>query len=262
MAVADTKSMARWALFVPLAILFASFLGAAVSPNDASAHGHGSARARSGQRTIVIGFLGGYVSRNSPIRSEVKMAKRLKADYPDTALVETFENRHVDAAYKEILKFISGSDDGKLSEEQKRHARVVIYGHSWGGWATVALARKLDKQGIPVLLTLQIDSVSHWWRDDSVIPANVEKAMNFYQSGGPLKGRKEIRAADVSRTRILGNKAYDYRKHPVKCQGYPFWDRWFAKTHMQIECDPSVWGQVESLIRAELGPPPKQSASN
>jgi len=225
-------------------------------------HGASAAGVRSGKRTIVVGFVGGYVSRNSVIRSEVKMANRLRADYPDTALVETFENRHVDDAYKEILKFISSGDDGEPSDQQKRQARVVIYGHSWGGWATVELARKLEKQRIPVLLTVQVDSVSRWWRNDSVIPANVVKAVNFYQSAGLLKGRKEIRAADAAHTQILGNNAYDYRMHPVQCQGYPFWDRWFAKTHMQIECDPSVWGQVESLIRAELAPPPAQSAGN
>src|SRR2546430_17003139 len=67
------------------------------------------------------------------------------------------------------------------------------------------LFRSLEKQRIPVLLTVQVDSVSRWWRNDSVIPANVEKAVNFYQSAGLLKGRKEIRAADAAHTQILGN---------------------------------------------------------
>src|SRR5215467_13868037 len=32
---------------------------------------------------IVIGFLGGYVSRNSPLRSEVKLSRRLRSEYPE-----------------------------------------------------------------------------------------------------------------------------------------------------------------------------------
>src|SRR5215510_15461161 len=80
---------------------------------------------QSNQRTIVIGFLGGYVSRNSSTRSEVKMAHRLRAEYSDVARIETFENRRMDVAYREILKFIVGKDGGKPSDEQKRHARVV-----------------------------------------------------------------------------------------------------------------------------------------
>jgi hypothetical protein len=261
MAEKGTNRLARRTALMPLAVLVFAFVAPAFSAGTAPAkQPHSGVGAR--PRTIVIGFLGGYVSRNSPIRSEVKLAKQLKADYADIAQVETFENRRIDDAYNEVVKFIAGSDDAKPSDEQKRQARVVIYGHSWGGCATIDLARKLEKQSIPVLLTVQVDSVSHWWKNDSVIPANVEKAINFYQSAGLLRGQKEIRAADASRTQILGNRAYDYRKYPVKCQGYPFWDRWFAKTHMQIECDPSVWGQVESLIRAELGSPSAQSASN
>ena len=37
-------------------------------------------------------------------------------------------------------------------------------------------------------------------------------------------------------------------KHEV---GY---DRVFAKSHTEIECDPSVWKQVELLIRSKLPP--------
>jgi pimeloyl-ACP methyl ester carboxylesterase len=205
-------------------------------------------------QTIIIGFLGGFVSRNSPVRSEVKMAEQLRAAYPGSAHVETFENRRRNDAYRQILKFIAADREGAPSEEQKRRARIILYGHSWGGTAAVALARRLQRDGIPVLLTVQIDSVKHLGVDDSIIPANVAKAANFYQTGGLLRGRKEIRAADPSRTRILGNYRYDYATNPVECHGYPFWDRWFTKSHMQIECDPKVWGAVESLIRAELPP--------
>jgi pimeloyl-ACP methyl ester carboxylesterase len=208
-------------------------------------------------QAIVIGFLGGYVSGNSPIRSEVKMSERLRAAYPQTVRVETFANRDMSKAYKEILKFIGVDHDGKISDEDKQKTRVVLYGHSWGGTATVALARKLQKDGIPVRLTVQVDSVQHWSVNDSVIPANVAKAANFYQTGGMLNGRQKITAADPSHTQILGNYRFDYEKNPVQCEGYPFWDRWFSKTHMEIECDPKVWSEVESLIRAEL---PKPSA--
>ena len=194
------------------------------------------------------------MSGDTPDRNEVRMAEHLRATYPKNVRVETFANRELNDAYKEILKLIAGGRDGNPSEEQKRRARIILYGHSWGGTATIALARKLQANGIPVLLTIQIDSVEHFGVDDSVIPSNVAKAANFYQTGGLLHGREQIRAADPSRTSILANSRYDYVKNPVQCHGYPFWDRWFSKTHMQIECDPKVWGEVESLIRAELPP--------
>ena len=47
----------------------------------------------------------------------------------------------------------------------------------------------------------------------------------------------------------------------MSCDGqYPWWDRFIAKAHTEIECDPSVWSRVESLIRDKL-PPPTSSAS-
>ena len=219
--------------------------------------------ASKGSPAIVIGFLGGYVPANSPTRSEVKMAEQLRASYPDTVHVKTFANRNMNSAYREILELLAGAPPATVSGEEKQRARIIIYGHSWGGTAAVALARKLQKDGIPVLLTVQVDSVEHLHVDDSVIPANVAKAANFYQRGGMLHGREKITAADPAHTQILGNYLYDYAKNPVECHGYPFWDRWFSKTHMEIECDPKVWNEVESLIRRELPPAaaPRQSTN-
>ena len=57
-----------------------------------------------------------------------------------------------------------------------------------------------QKDGIPVLLTIQVDSISRIRQNDRVIPANVAQAANFYQPNGLLHGQSEIRAADPTRT--------------------------------------------------------------
>ncbi len=125
--------------------------------------------------------------------------------------------------------------------------------------ATVGAPRKrsssraqLQKDGIPVLLTIQVDSVSKRGEDDAVIPGNVAQAINFYQLDGILHGLPQIRAANPARTRILGNFRSDYKSKPLTCGSYPWWDRIFMKPHIQIECDPAVWKQVETLIRSNL----------
>lgn len=114
------------------------------------------------------------------------------------------------------------------------------------------LARDLNRAGIPVLLTVQVDSVAKFWQKDSVIPENVAAAVNFYQPHGMVRGRPEITAADPTRTRILGNYLFDYKTDPVRCQGYSWLDRTLTRSHMQIECDPHVWAQVEQLVRQKL----------
>ena len=50
------------------------------------------------------------------------------------------------------------------------------------------LARALEKDGIPVLLTVQVDSVAKLGKNDTTIPANVAQAANFYQPHGLVHG--------------------------------------------------------------------------
>jgi hypothetical protein len=202
--------------------------------------------------TIVIGFVGGFVRHDNLVHSGVQVAARLRDDYRSGVYVESFENHRGEKARAAILRLLDADHDGVLSPEEKRNARIIIYGISWGGSETVNLARELEKDGIPVLLTIQVDSVSKIGENDSLIPANVGAAVNFFQPDGLLHGRPEIRAADASRTEILGNFRYDYKKTPIRCEQYPWYDRVFAKTHTQIECDPKVWNKVESLIRSKL----------
>ena len=203
---------------------------------------------------IVVGFVGGVVKPDDPIRSEVKLAEHLRAEYPNGVFVETFENRHREKALHVILTQLGADRDGLLSENEKRQARVILYGHSWGGSAMVELARELNRRGIPVLLTVQVDSVKRFGTDDSVIPPNVARAANFYQPNGVIHGRSEIHAADPAKTQILGNFRFDYKEHPIHCTEYPWYDRTFAKAHTEIDCDPTVWSRVETLIRQQISP--------
>ncbi len=201
---------------------------------------------------IVIGFVGGVVKHDDPIRSEVILAERLRAEYPSGVYIETFENRRREEALHAILTQLGADRSGLLSENEKRQARIILYGHSWGGSAMVELARELDKRGILVLLTIQVDSVKRFGQDDSVIPPNVARAANFYQPNGVIHGRAEIRAADPAKTQILGNFRFDYNEHPIHCPEYPWYDRTFANAHTEIDCDPAVWFRVEALIRQQI----------
>jgi len=213
------------------------------------------------QTSVVIGFVGGFVKRDNRIHSTVQVAEHLRQQFPAEVYVQAFENRHRAEAYREILRRLDLDHDGTLSTQEKLGARIVIFGHSWGGSETVTLARNLEREGIPVLLTIQVDSISKIGQNDAVIPANVEEAINFYQPNGLLHGQAEIRAADSARTRIVGNFRLDYKASPIGCEQYPWFDRVLMKSHIEIECDPKVWTQVESLIRSKLSPEPATTAA-
>jgi hypothetical protein len=201
---------------------------------------------------IVVGFLGGRVQRDNGAHAEVQLASRLRSDHPSDVQVRMFENRRGKQAREEIVRLLDVNHDGVLSAAERLDARIAIYGHSWGASETVALARALGKEGIPVLLTVQVDSIKKPGENDEAIPANVAQAANFYQRRGLLRGRSQIRAVDSSRTQILGNFQFDYKSNAVNCEGYPWFARVFMKPHIEIESDPNVWQRVESLIRSKL----------
>lgn len=213
-------------------------------------------------KIIVIGFVGGYVRHDDAVHSSVQLAARIREDYPSSAYVNTFENHRGEDAHQAVLHALDANHDGRLSPDEKRSARIVIYGHSWGASETVALANALNRDGIAVLLTIQVDSVVKRGEDDSLIPPNVAQAANYYQTDGRLHGRSEIRAADPARTHVIGNFRSVYGKKPIACEAaYPWWDRLVMQPHIEIECDPKVWQQVESLIRTTLPPPPGHAAT-
>jgi len=201
---------------------------------------------------IIIGFVGGFIRHDDSSHGPVQLAARLREDFPSGVHVEVFENRRGKQAHGEILRLLDADHDGKLSPQEKQRARIIIYGHSWGGSEAVNLARRLQQDGIPVLLTVQLDSVAKPGQNDFLIPANVAEAVNFFQPDGLIHGRTEIRALDPARTSILGNFRFDYGANPLHCSGYHWFARLFEKTHIAIECDPAVLSQVESLIRSKL----------
>ena len=241
---------------VPLFLTFVLAFGEAGSPGPVI-----SAETRATPPAMVIGFVGGFVKHNDRVHSTVQVVEHLRNEYPEGVYVQSFANRHRDRAYKEVLRRLDGNHDGTLSADEKQQARIIIFGHSWGASETVSLARKLERDGIPVLLTVQVDSVAKIGQNDAVIPANVEQAVNFYQPHGIVHGRPQIRAADPARTEILGNYRYDYTANPISCEGYPWFDRFLVKAHTEIECDPKVWSQVESLIYSKLSPEARNTAA-
>jgi pimeloyl-ACP methyl ester carboxylesterase len=243
--------LARVRLLLPVALL-----GCALALPAVTANGAIEAQPSSKINYILVGFAGGFVRHNNPHHGPVQLAQRLRREAPAGTYVGVFENRRRKRAYKAVLRLLDSNHDGNLSDDEKTQARVILFGHSWGASAVVLLARELDHAGVPVLLTVQVDSVAKPWQQDGVIPDNVAAAVNFYQSHGLIHGRSEIKAEDGSKTQILGNYRFDYRQHPVQCEATSWFDRTFTPSHMQSQCDPQIWNRVEDLVRERIEPVP------
>jgi hypothetical protein len=178
-----------------------------------------------------------------------RFARRLRDMDLPCVRVETIENNKRDQALDIVRRTFNRKNGGDHAANE-HPAHVIIYGQSFGGAAVVKFARQLQAEGIPVILTVQIDAVGV---DDTVIPANVVAAANLFQSNGALiHGAREIRAEDPKATRIIGNFQFDYSHSAIDISDLPLHKRLFQESHARMDRDPAVWNKVEELILVGL----------
>ena len=170
----------------------------------------------------------------------------LKLRQRNGVFAESISNHNQRVALKLIRRALDTNGNGKLDAGEKARARIILFGQSWGGGATLDVAQKLDRLGVPVLLTVQVDSVG---LRDGVVPANVKAAVNFYQHDPlTIEGRSKIRAADSSKTAIFGNFEESYIGRSVDKTNSSWARSTLGGSHAKMELDPEVWNRVEQYI--------------
>jgi len=203
--------------------------------------------------TLVIGFVGGREDWNNEKERTRRLALILRSMNLPNLSVETVENKRRFLALSLIQNAFDRDRNGVLDATESGSARVILYGQSFGGAAVIKLARELESRKIPVLMTVQIDSVG---RNDDSIPANVLQAANLFQKNGKIiRGEPFIRAEDPLKTRIIGNFEFDYRNRKIDLSAVPWWKKIFRKAHTSMNLDPEVWDQVKRLILGSLASP-------
>ena len=200
-------------------------------------------------KTLVLGFMGGRDSWDDDRQGVRKLA--LKLDSLNLPIqVETVENEKRGLALQLVVAAFDVNQNGVLSKQEKEDVRLVVYGQSFGGAAVVKLARQLSRIDIPVLLTIQIDSVG---LNDGNIPPNVRTAANLYQSNGWfIRGQSGVRAEDPQQTEIVGNFQFNYNEKKIDTSDVHWFKKLFRVAHTKMGLDPDVWDKVEELIREEV----------
>jgi pimeloyl-ACP methyl ester carboxylesterase len=195
--------------------------------------------------TLVIGFLGGYDRWNDEHRSVRRLVIALRRR--PGLYAESISNHRRGLAVEFIRQALDSNRNKRLDPEEIANAQVILLGQSWGGAAAIDTARDLEKLGIPLLLTVQVDSVGI---HDDVIPPNVLAAVNFFQHDPftTIHGRRNIRAADPAKTIILGNFEMSYTSRKVDLSNASIRRRIFGGSHTKMELDPLVWKGVEQYI--------------
>jgi hypothetical protein len=184
--------------------------------------------------TLLLGIVGGWERWDNPVRCIRSMAIEFKRQRRADLHVETVENHKLHLAEELVRRAFDFDRDGVLSPEEAAQARVVVFGQSLGGRATVVFTRTLYQMGIAVPLAVIVDA---YGPDSYEFPPNVAAAANFYQRDHAfIKGAPRIRA-----NRVLANQQFHY---PGK----------LFSAHDVMEYDPAVWTRVRELLTSATAP--------
>ncbi len=190
--------------------------------------------------TLVLGIVGGWERWDAEQRIVRRIALKIRDRKLPNVYVETVENHKLELAKELIEKaFPSGNH------------RLIIYGQSLGGAATLELCHWLNEHKIPVELAITMDSIS---MKRAKMPPNVKRAANLYQRDlGFIRGHGKLEAQDPARTKILANLRYKYpRSKEINLYTEPWVRRTFMASHLKFEYDPEVWAKTEELILSAL----------
>jgi hypothetical protein len=161
---------------------------------------------------IVIGFVGGIGTAHFPPSVAAPFLHHLESLRAGVCV------REVSAycpwcAHRWVKREFAGGAKGPLTQAQLENGpKVVLYGYSLGAPSALYLARRLERDGIPIELALTVDSKGF---TQGIVPRNVKVAANFYESGfvAPFAGKRNIRPEDSLATDFLGNIRVGHVEH-------------------------------------------------
>jgi hypothetical protein len=152
-------------------------------------------------RILFLGFVGALEPANNKHSGVVQIRQTLQGrEYADVC-ANSFSPYTWLEGRDWLMKYFPWHP-GPLTAEELRHVpKVILMGHSMGGWAVVSVARELRARAIPVELTIQVDSVGI---TDYTIPRNVKSAAIFHANDVLMfMTTKRLRCEDPTKTKLL-----------------------------------------------------------
>ncbi len=154
-------------------------------------------------KIIYAGFVGAMETSNHKHSGVVQIRDTLRgADFPDVC-ADSFMPISWTSGRDWILTHFPSHAGVLTDSELERAPRIILVGHSTGGWAMLSVARDLRDKGIPVELTVQIDSVGF---TDYTIPKNVSTGAIFHAWDALMfMTTKHIHMEDPSQTKLIAD---------------------------------------------------------
>jgi hypothetical protein len=168
-------------------------------------------RADASCQIIYLGFVGALEPGSNKYSGVVQIRKTLQGrDFSDIC-AKSF-SPYVWTKGRDWLMKHFPSHPGVLTPAELDAApKVILVGHSMGGWAMMSVARELRDRDIPVELTIQMDSVGI---TDITIPRNVKSAAIFHARDMLMFiTTKHVRREDPNYTEVVADITVDGAGH-------------------------------------------------
>ena len=152
---------------------------------------------------LYLGFVGALEPPNNKYSGVVQIREALEGLRSPDVCATSFSPYAFAEGRNWLLKHFPSHAGELTAEELERSPKVILVGHSMGGWAVISLARELSSHDIPVELTIQVDSVGI---ADRTIPRNVKSAAIFHANDLLMfLTTKNLKREDPTRTKLVAN---------------------------------------------------------
>jgi len=198
------RGVLRRSAFLAIVAVFLFFFGASdpsLAANTSRTGADDSADAHPGCKIIYAGFVGALETSNHQHSGVVQIRDTLRGpDFSDVC-ANSFIPLSWNSGRDWILTHFPTHPGPLTSAELENAPRIIMVGHSTGGWAMLGVARDLRDKHIPVELTVQIDSVGF---TDYTIPDNVKTGAIFYAWDALFfMNTKHVRLQDPDHTKLI-----------------------------------------------------------
>ena len=162
-----------------------------------------SASSRIDCKIVYAGFVGALETSNHPHSGVVQIRDILRGPGYSDVCADSFIPVSWASGRDWVLTHFPSHTGQLTAEELANCPRVILVGHSTGGWAMLSVARALRAKNIPVELTVQIDSVGF---SDYTVPRNVRYSAIFHAWDALMfMTTKHIRLEDPAYTTMLAD---------------------------------------------------------
>jgi hypothetical protein len=154
-------------------------------------------------KIVYLGIVGGTEPANNKHSGVVQIRDVLRGPAYPGVCAKSYSPYFWRSGFHWILTHFPSHPGRLTSVELERAPKVILVGHSFGGWGVLSVARNLNRKGIPVELCVQIDSVGI---TDHTVPSNVKAAAIFHANDAMfLLTTKKIKLEDPSQTKLVEN---------------------------------------------------------